>query len=123
MNDTEIRGKKLEINKLEKKDKREIAPSKFNNLFVKNLPQGTDDAKLKELFGQFGEIESSTVQKEDNGSLKDYGYVCFKNPEHAEKAVQEMNKKLVGDSFLIVNRHISKKDNEPVQGSRLNPIT
>lgn len=36
----------------------------------------------------------------------------------------EMNKKQIAeDQFLIVNKHISKKDNEPSQGSRLNPIT
>ena len=34
-----------------------------------------------------------------------------------------MNKKSIGDVFLIVNRHVSKKDNEPQHGSRINPIT
>lgn len=87
MNDKEYRGKKLEVTRLEKRDKREVGPSKFNNLFVKNFPQGTDDAKLKAMFAVFGEIESATVAKNEDGSLKDFGYVCFKNPEHAEKAV------------------------------------
>lgn len=62
LNDKEVKGKKIEINKHEKKDKRETpATTKFNNLFVKNLPKGTDDAKLKEMFAKFGEIESATV--------------------------------------------------------------
>lgn len=40
----ELNGKKIEINKHEKKDKRDtLATIKFNNLFVKNLPKGTDD--------------------------------------------------------------------------------
>lgn len=125
MNDTEFHGKKLEINKHEKKDKREqTGLSKFNNLFVKNLPKGTDDNKIKEMFGKFGEIESATVQRDESGSLKDYGYVCFKDPENAEAAMQEMNKKLIGDDqFLIVNKHISKKDNELVHGAKINPIS
>jgi len=39
MNEKEIRGKKVEINRFEKKDKRETTgAAKFNNLFVKNLP-------------------------------------------------------------------------------------
>jgi RNA recognition motif-containing protein len=33
------------------------------------------------------------VAKDDNNNLKEYGYVCFKNPEDAEKAQEEMNKK------------------------------
>lgn len=66
MNDKEIRGKKVEINKHEKKDKREpTGLSKFNNLFVKSLPSGTTDAQLKELFAKFGEIESVTVQRDE----------------------------------------------------------
>lgn len=66
MNDQEVKGKKLEINKHEKKDKREPQGStKFNNLFVKNLPKGTDDAMLKELFAKFGEIDSVTVQRDE----------------------------------------------------------
>ena len=55
------------------------------------------------------------VQKDEAGNFKDYGYVCFKEPEHAEKAMQEMDKKVLSDeTFLIVNKHISKKDNELV---------
>lgn len=94
MNGKEIKGKKLEINKHEKKTARDNqAQTKFNNLFVKNLPKGTDDNKLKSLFTKFGDIESATVQRDEQGSLKDYGYVCFKDPDHAEAAMVEMNKK------------------------------
>lgn len=127
MNGQELSGKKLEINKLERKDKRDPkengGPAKYNNLFVKNLPVGTSDQQLHVLFATFGEIESASVQREEDGSLKDYGYVCFKNPEHAEAAEREMNKKPVEGHFLLVNRHIPKKENEPQHGSRLNPIT
>jgi RNA recognition motif-containing protein len=50
MNGKLVEGKNIEVNRHEKKDKREVGPQKFNNLFVKNLPKGTDDNKLKELF-------------------------------------------------------------------------
>lgn len=78
-----------------------------------NLPAGTDEAKLQSLFSEFGEIESVFVQKDDKGNLRDSGFVCFKDPEVAERAADAMNKKEIGpDQFLIVNRHISKRDNE-----------
>jgi polyadenylate-binding protein len=48
---------------------------------------------LRSLFEEFGEIESVYVQKDDKGVLKDSGFVCFKDPEVAEKAADEMNKK------------------------------
>jgi hypothetical protein len=35
-----------------------------------------------------------------------------------------MNKKQIADGqFLIVNKHVSKKDNELVSGSKINQIT
>lgn len=123
LNGEEVKGKKLDINIHEKKDLRKPQQVKFNNLFVKNLPKNTDDAALKDLFVEFGEIESAQVQKDEKGSLKDYGYVCFKDPDHAEQAVNIMNKKSIGDVFLIVSRHVSKKDNEPTHGSRITPIS
>lgn len=63
MNGQELSGKKLEINKHERKDKRDpkdsAGPAKYNNLFVKNLPAGTSDQQLHALFAHFGEIESA----------------------------------------------------------------
>lgn len=80
---------------------------------------------MQELFQEFGEIESIFVQKDDKGTLRDSGFVCFKDPEAAEKAADAMNKKQIGEGqFLIVNRHISKKDNEILQsGSKIHPIS
>jgi RNA recognition motif-containing protein len=62
MHEKEFKGKKIEVHKHEKKDKRDTGTAglaKYNNLFVKNLPKGTDDAKLKDMFSKFGEIESA----------------------------------------------------------------
>lgn len=124
-NNVEFKGKKLEVSKHNKKDKKKpenpVVPAqiKRNNLFVKNLPEGTDDAKLKGLFAEFGAIESAQVQRGADGLAKDYGYVCFKEPAHAEAAIKAMDKKVLSDGkFLIVNFHISKKEGELTQGGR-----
>lgn len=93
MNDKEVHGKKLEIAIHEKKDIRKQLPQKFNNLFVKNLPKGTDDAALKALFSEIGEVDSAFIHRDEEGNQRDYGYVCFKDPDHAEQAIQIMNKK------------------------------
>lgn len=54
LNGVELNGKKLEVLKHEKKDKSKVtepsAPILKNNLFVKNLPENTDDAKLTAMF-------------------------------------------------------------------------
>lgn len=50
------------------------------------------------MFKEFGEIESVYVQRGDDQNLKDYGYVCFKDPEDAERAQEAMNKKPQGNN-------------------------
>ena len=70
---------------------------KFNNLYVKNFPKGTNEESLKGMFAEFGEIESVFIPKlEGTDEYKDYGYVCFKKTEDAEKALEMMNKTKVG---------------------------
>jgi RNA recognition motif-containing protein len=65
------------------------------------------------MFREFGELESVSIPKGENGALRDFGYVCFKKPEDAEKALEALNKKpLENGQFLIVNQFISKRENE-----------
>ena len=128
LNEKDFKGKKLEVvAKIDKKDGKSTKPttSESNNLFIKNLPSGTTDEKLKALFSEFGAIISASVQKTEIGELKDYGYVCFQTVDEAKRAIEAMNKKNLGaDQFLIVNYFVSKKDTELAQGSRtLDPIS
>jgi polyadenylate-binding protein len=119
LNGTEIRGKKLQVDPY-KKDQTGPAKNKSNNnLFVKNLPAGTDDIKLKAMFARFGEIESASLKRDEGGQTKDYGWVCFKDANNAQKAMTEMNKQLMADGrVLIVNPFISKKENELAHNPR-----
>ena len=67
--------------------------SKFNNLFVQNLPAGTNEAKLKEMFSHLGEVSSVKVNKDDSGNLLAEGFVCFVDSNAAEEAIKQMNKR------------------------------
>jgi RNA recognition motif-containing protein len=63
---------------------------------VKNFLKGTTEEQLKDMFAEFGEIESVHIPKvEGSEELKDFGYVCFKKAEDAEKALDAMNKKIL----------------------------
>lgn len=68
----------------------------FTNVFVKNLAQDMSKERLQELFSKFGEISSCVVMEEE-GASKGFGFVNFKDPENAAKAVDEMNGKPLGD--------------------------
>jgi polyadenylate-binding protein len=104
MQNYEMHGKKLEIAQHLSKDKRDRTEAKFNNLYVKNLLPGTSEEELNKMFSEFGLIESVHIAKDEGDQAKDYGFVCFKNPDDASKAMESMNKKQLGeDKFLIVN--------------------
>lgn len=93
INESELGGKKIKINFLEKGRPHEI---KRNNIYVKEIPKKNfGDAELIALFKQFGQINSAIVLKDEKGESKGFGFVCFEKPEEAAKAVKEMNGKTV----------------------------
>eukprot|EP01103_Thecamoeba_quadrilineata_P012774 TRINITY_DN337_c0_g3_i1.p1 TRINITY_DN337_c0_g3~~TRINITY_DN337_c0_g3_i1.p1 ORF type:complete len:626 (+),score=145.81 TRINITY_DN337_c0_g3_i1:100-1977(+) len=64
------------------------------NLYVKNLSDEVTDARLRQEFGQFGNITSAEVMKDEKGNSKGFGFVCFSSPEEATKAQIEMNNQI-----------------------------
>lgn len=72
------------------------------NLYVKNLVDKIDDAKLKDLFTKFGTITSAKVMVNDNNVSKGFGFVCFSTPEEASAAINGLDKELVEGKPLYV---------------------
>jgi len=73
------------------------------NLYVKNLVDSFDDAKLRELFEQYGTITSCKVMLDPaTGKSRGFGFVCFANKEMANNAMNEMNSKIIEGKPLYV---------------------
>ncbi|EPY50998.1 mRNA export shuttling protein [Schizosaccharomyces cryophilus OY26] len=116
LNDKEINGKKLYVGRAQKKHEREeelrrryeqIKMEKMNkyqgvNLFVKNLQDEVDDERLKTEFSAFGTITSAKVMTDEQGKSKGFGFVCYTTPEEANKAVTEMNQRMLAGKPLYV---------------------
>lgn len=99
---SELCGKKMEVTHHKNKEERY-----GDNLYVQNLPVGTDDKRLEEMFSEFGEVQSARVQRGEKEALTRQGYVCFATGVSAQKALDSMNKKQMEDgSFLIVSHHV-----------------
>jgi len=79
------------------------------NLYVKYLPDGMDDKKLRQLFEKFGTITSAKVMRHADGKSKGFGFVCFEDAEQSTKAMVEMNSKLVEKKPLYVALHQRKE--------------
>jgi polyadenylate-binding protein len=99
----------------EDKKREKVEKYKNLNLYVKNLDESVDDdAKLRELFQPFGEMTSVVLMRDDKSASRGFGFVCFANPDDAQKALNEMNGKMVGTKPLYVNR-AQRKDERRVQ--------
>jgi len=90
-----LNGKKVFVGKFVPRKERIMAlgekAQKFTNVFIKNFGDEIDDDKLREMFEKYGKITSHKVMSLPDGKGKGFGFVCFENPEDADKAVAEMN--------------------------------
>ncbi|KZT08407.1 polyadenylate binding protein [Laetiporus sulphureus 93-53] len=117
LHDTVFNGKKLFVARAQKKEERETELlndyvqakmkklSKYQgvNIYIKNLEHDIDDDKLRAEFEPFGTITSAKVMRDDKGTSKGFGFVCFSSPDEATKAVAEMNNKMIGSKPLYVS--------------------
>lgn len=72
------------------------------NLYVKNLDEQLSDDELREAFSAVGTITSSRIMRDPAGMSRGFGFVCFSTPEEANKAVAEMNGKLISGKPVYV---------------------
>jgi len=80
-------------------------------IYVGNLPWSIDDAKLKDLFAEFGAVDSASVITErDSGRSKGFGFVEFGNDEEGKKAVEAMNGKEMEGRELKVSEARPKEE-------------
>ena len=62
------------------------------NIYVANLSFGTNDADLKELFQEYGEVSSAKVITDrDTGKSRGFGFIEMPNDAEGLKAIKELN--------------------------------
>ena len=117
LHDSDFHGQKLFVARAQKKNEREQElrrnyeaaknerASQYQgvNLYVKNLPEEFDDERLREEFAAFGTVTSCKVMRSQNGISRGFGFVCYSAPDEANKAVTEMNGKMMDNKPLYVN--------------------
>lgn len=77
---------------------------KFTNVFVKNFGDSMDDVKMKEMFEKYGEITSAVCARGEEGKSRGFGFVNFKEPEAAERAVKALHDSEFNGKKLFVGR-------------------
>ena len=107
------------------KDRREMRRL-YNNIYVKNFPIEWDEAKLKSVFGAYGDIKSLIrMEKEipgSNGELAPYAFICFEKegdreagPKAAAAAVLDLHEKVIDEKHTLYAREALKKADREVE--------
>lgn len=74
------------------------------NIYVGNISYSSSEEDLKELFGQFGEVESvKIITDRETGRSKGFGFVEMTDDEAGKQAIEEINGKEIGGRNLKVN--------------------
>jgi RNA recognition motif-containing protein len=82
-----------------------------HTVYIGNLPLGTADRQLRELFSQWGVILEVRIAKTANGQPRGYGFVDFASNESAEKAVAEgYHQNLEGHRITVAKSRSKSKD-------------
>src|SRR5215472_16012326 len=92
----------------------------MKNLYVGNLPHGTTEAELRNLFEVHVAIEKITlVTDRDTGHSRGVGFVEMTNVSEADKAIAALNGTDLGGRTLTINEANPKSDRPRGGGRRL----
>jgi len=75
------------------------------NLFVKGFPATYSSDDLKNLFSQFGEIESVKILPTTEGQNASRAFVCFKTPDSAAQARARLHQQTIDSKQLFVTNY------------------
>eukprot|EP00505_MAST-04D_sp_SCG-Rhode-Island_P004380 Stramenopile-MAST_4_protein_4380 len=117
VNGMKINDKEVYVSKFEKQKRKTL---EWTNLYVKNIPEGWDGDKLKEIFKEFGVVTSviiKAVGPEEQELKAKFGFVDMETHEEALAAIEGLNGKyeLPADAVII---EPLKKDNGEVDTSK-----
>ncbi|XP_077152555.1 putative RNA-binding protein 19 isoform X2 [Ranitomeya variabilis] len=88
----------------ESEDEEETLPD--CTLFIKNLNFSTNEEKLKQVFSKAGEVKTCSIskKKDKQGTFLSmgYGFVEYRKPEHAQKALRQLQHCTVDDHQIEV---------------------
>lgn len=76
----------------------------MKNLFVGNLPYGTTEDALRDLFNPFGEVQQVRIMTDrDTGKSRGFAFVEMAQDDAAAKAIDSLSGKDFGGRALTVN--------------------
>mmetsp|Transcript_8954 Transcript_8954/g.26009 ORF Transcript_8954/g.26009 Transcript_8954/m.26009 type:complete len:236 (-) Transcript_8954:48-755(-) len=84
----------------------------MSRLCVKNLPAYLDDRRLREHFGEVGEVTDARVIRRKDGNSRRFGYVGFLEEGAAKQAIKHFNKTFIDTCRIQVEEAFSRAEAE-----------
>lgn len=82
------------------------------NIFVAKLNSATDDASLRELFEEFGTVDSAKVIMDKfTGDSRGFGFVEMPDESEANTAIEELDDTKFEGNFIVVKKARPREDN------------
>lgn len=79
------------------------------NIYVGSIHFKMNEAELRELFEEYGEVESAKIIFDKySGRSKGFGFVEMPNEAEAKKAIEKLNGSEVQGRRIIVNESIER---------------
>lgn len=111
-----LNGKKVFVGRfMSRKERMEILgdkAKKFTNVYIKNIFEGLDDDKLRDMFEPYGKVISAKVMTRDDGSSKGFGFVSYEDHDSASKAVNELHGHDIEGHEMYVGRAQKKAERQ-----------
>jgi RNA recognition motif-containing protein len=81
------------------------------NIFVAKLNYETHEEDLRELFEQYGEVDSvKIIMDRDTGKSKGYGFVEMPNSDEGNEAIENLNEVELDGRTIVVKEARPKED-------------
>ena len=82
------------------------------NIFVARLDYSVDESGLREVFEQYGDVESVKIIKDKfTGRSKGYGFVEMPNDDEALRAIEELNDTELNNRNIVVKKAYPREEN------------
>jgi polyadenylate-binding protein len=91
VNGMQIGEKTVQVCEFQKQKQSSADTENYTNLYVKSFPADWEEAKINEMFAEFGPVSSAALRKDNRG--RPFAFVSYETPEDAKKAVEGLHKK------------------------------
>ncbi|MDR0982375.1 MAG: RNA-binding protein [Culturomica sp.] len=89
------------------------------NIYISNLNYSIQDADLKELFAEYGEVTSAKVIKDrETNRSRGFGFVEMPNEAEGQKAIDELNQAQYEGKTINVNVAKPREDKPRFNNNR-----